>query len=89
MGRFETKWLSRSENLAALADLPGQRIDKVPQRRPPKMIVQAEQRVSGPRRSQLAVSTTRCGRDARFVVAQDARRSDRGPATARNPGTVG
>jgi hypothetical protein len=23
MGRFETKWLSRSENLAALADLPG------------------------------------------------------------------
>src|SRR5882762_572723 len=24
MGRFETKWLSRPENLAALADLPGQ-----------------------------------------------------------------
>ncbi len=23
MGRFETKWLSRPENLAALADLPG------------------------------------------------------------------
>jgi hypothetical protein len=29
MGRFETKWLSRSENLAALADLPGQWIDPV------------------------------------------------------------
>jgi hypothetical protein len=29
MGRFETKWLSRPENLVALADLPGQRIDKV------------------------------------------------------------
>jgi hypothetical protein len=27
MGRFETKWLSRPENLAALADLPGQCID--------------------------------------------------------------
>src|SRR6202030_3047992 len=39
MGRFETKWLSRPENLAALADLPGQWIDKVHQRRPPKMIV--------------------------------------------------
>src|SRR5215831_15508560 len=39
MGRFETKWLSRPENLAALADLPGQWIDKVHLRRPPKTIV--------------------------------------------------
>jgi len=39
MGRFETKWLSRFENLSALADLPGQWIDKVHQRRPPKVIV--------------------------------------------------
>jgi hypothetical protein len=39
MGRFETKWLSRPENLAALADLPGEWTDKVHQRRPPKMIV--------------------------------------------------
>jgi len=39
MGRFETHWLSRPENLAALADLPGQWIDKVHQRRPPKTIV--------------------------------------------------
>jgi hypothetical protein len=39
MGRFETKWLSRPENLAALADLPGQWIDKVHQWRPPKTIV--------------------------------------------------
>jgi hypothetical protein len=39
MGRFETKWLCRPENLAALADLPGQWIDKVQQRRPPRMIV--------------------------------------------------
>src|SRR5712671_2543027 len=39
MGRFETKWLSRTENLAALSDLPGQWIDKVHQRRPPKAIV--------------------------------------------------
>ncbi len=39
MGRFETKWLSRPESLAALADLPGQWIDKVHRRRPPKAIV--------------------------------------------------
>ena len=39
MGRFETKWLSQPENLAALAELSGQWIDKVHQRRPPKTIV--------------------------------------------------
>jgi hypothetical protein len=39
MGRFETKWLSRPENLAALADLPGQWIDKVHGRRLPKTVV--------------------------------------------------
>jgi len=39
MGRFETKWLCRPENLAALAELPGQWIDKVHQRLPPKMMV--------------------------------------------------
>jgi hypothetical protein len=31
--------VSRPENLTALPDLPGQWIDKVQQRRPPKMIV--------------------------------------------------
>src|ERR1700732_2398424 len=39
MGRFETEWLAQPQNFAALADLPGQWIDKVHQRRPPKMIV--------------------------------------------------
>jgi hypothetical protein len=39
MGRFETKWLARSENLTALADLPGRWIDKVHSRRPPRIIV--------------------------------------------------
>jgi hypothetical protein len=39
MGRFETEWLSRPENLAALADLPGRWIDKVHTRRPPRIIV--------------------------------------------------
>ena len=39
MGRFETKWLCRLENLAALADLPGQWIDKVHERRAPKKLV--------------------------------------------------
>lgn len=39
MGRFETKWLSRPENLAVLADLPGQWIDKVHRRRTAKIVV--------------------------------------------------
>jgi len=39
MGRFKTEWLARPENLAALADLPGQWINTVHQRRPPKRIV--------------------------------------------------
>src|SRR5689334_19645307 len=39
MGRFETKWLSRPENLAALADLRGRWIATVPQRRPPRLVV--------------------------------------------------
>ena len=39
MGRFETKWLSRPDNLTALADLPGQWIDKVRRRRGPKTVI--------------------------------------------------
>jgi hypothetical protein len=39
MGRFETKWLSRPENLTALADLPGQWIDKVRRRRRQKTVI--------------------------------------------------
>src|SRR5713101_97458 len=39
MGRFETEWLTRPENLAALTDLPGRWIDKVHTRRPLKVIV--------------------------------------------------
>jgi len=39
MGRFETQWLTASENLSALADLSGQWIDLVHGRRPPRGIV--------------------------------------------------
>src|SRR6476661_438109 len=38
MGRFETKWLSRPENLTALADLPGQWVDTVRRRQMPKVV---------------------------------------------------
>ncbi len=38
MGRFETEVLASEENLTALADLSGQWIDKVHDRRPPKVI---------------------------------------------------
>jgi Transposase DDE domain group 1 len=39
MGRFETEWLTRPENLATLADLPGQWIDTVHRRRRPRIVV--------------------------------------------------
>jgi Transposase DDE domain group 1 len=39
MGRFETEWLTRPENLAALAALTGQWIDTVHRRRPPRIVV--------------------------------------------------
>ena len=38
MGRFETAMLTRPENLAALADMPGRWIDAAHDRRPPKSI---------------------------------------------------
>ena len=39
MGRFETEWLAGPENLADLADLPGQWIDAVHKRRQPRVVV--------------------------------------------------
>jgi hypothetical protein len=39
MGRFETEHLASDENSAALADLSGIWIDRVHERRPPKMII--------------------------------------------------
>jgi Transposase DDE domain group 1 len=39
MGRFETRWLTAERNLAALANLSGQWIDRVHGRRPPRGIV--------------------------------------------------
>ncbi len=39
MGRFETELLATDENLAALTELSGAWIDKVHDRRPPKMII--------------------------------------------------
>src|SRR6202045_3215442 len=38
MGRFETDWLTRPENFAAFADLPGQWIDTVHRRRSPRSL---------------------------------------------------
>jgi hypothetical protein len=39
MGRFETEWPTRPENLAALADLPGRWTDSVHAGRPPRIVV--------------------------------------------------
>jgi hypothetical protein len=51
--------------------------------------MQANQRVSPPRRSQLTGSIVCYARDARFIVSQAARRGDCGLTTAGNPGNVG
>ncbi len=39
MGRFEMEWLATDDNLAALTALYGAWIDRVHDRRPPKMII--------------------------------------------------
>tara|TARA_B100000315_G_scaffold32143_1_gene27159 strand:- start:121 stop:1266 length:1146 start_codon:yes stop_codon:yes gene_type:complete len=39
MGRFETEFLATDDNVAALADMSGHWIDRVHDRRPPKMII--------------------------------------------------
>ncbi len=39
MGRFETEWQTTDPNLAALSNLSGVWIDRVHDRRPPKMII--------------------------------------------------
>ena len=39
MGRFETEWLATDDNLAALTELSGVWIDRVHERKPPKMII--------------------------------------------------
>ena len=39
IGRFETEWLTRPANLAALADLLGQWIEAVHKRRQPRVVV--------------------------------------------------
>jgi Transposase DDE domain group 1 len=39
MGRFETEWLARDANLAALTDLAGTWIDRVHERKPPRTII--------------------------------------------------
>jgi len=44
IGRFETKWQSRPENLAALADLPG----RVHHRRPTRIVVLVMNSSEGP-----------------------------------------
>ncbi len=59
MGRFETEFLATDENLAALADLSGQWIDRVHARHPPKAIVlDMDSSVSRPMAIRKAPPTT-------------------------------
>src|SRR3712207_379505 len=69
MGRFETEWLTRPANLAALADLPGRWIDTVHARRPgswcwtwipARARPMASRRAAPPTATSAAPATTRC-----------------------------
>jgi Transposase DDE domain group 1 len=48
MGRFETEWLTRTEDLSALTELSGQWIDRVHGRRSPRIIVLEMDSSEGP-----------------------------------------
>jgi hypothetical protein len=70
MGRFETEWLARVANLAALTDLSGAWIDRVHERKPPRTIIldmdssesptHSEQEGSSGTATSAAPVTTRC-----------------------------
>jgi hypothetical protein len=95
MGRFETKWLSRPANFAALADLSGQWIDKVHERRPPRIIVldmdssesptMASRRAAPTTAISAAPVTTRCSSSTSSAMSSGAPCD---PATCTAP-TVG
>jgi hypothetical protein len=78
MGRFETEWLTRPGNLAALTALPGDWIDTVHHRRPPKMIVldmdssesptYGEQRGARTTVTSAAPATTRCSYSTSLAI---------------------
>jgi Transposase DDE domain group 1 len=84
MGRFETKWLSRPENLVALTDLPGRWIDKVYPRRPPRIIVldtdssegltYDERKAARTTATSAALVITRCSCSISLAMWSDARR---------------
>jgi hypothetical protein len=81
MGRFETKWLSRLENLAALAALPGQWIDKVHQRRPPSIVVldmdSSESPTSASRRAAPTTATSAAPAITRYSCSTSSAMSER------------
>src|SRR5271165_418553 len=95
MGRFETDWLARPENLAAPANLPGRWIDAVHKRRSPRIIVldmvSSESPTYGDRKgapttaTSAACAITRCSCSTSSAMWNDARCD---PAASAAP-TVG
>ena len=82
MGRFETEWLATDDNLAALTALSGFWIDRVHDRRPPKMIaLDMDSSVSLTHGEQEGTALSCPGRaPARWYPAQASRPSrSRGP----------
>ena len=82
MGRFETEWLATDDNLAALTALSGFWIDRVHDRRPPKMIaLDMDSSVSPTHGEQEGTALSCPGRaPARWYPAQASRPSrSRGP----------
>jgi len=86
MGRFDTKWLSRPENLAALANLPAEWIDKVDQRQPPRIIVLDMDSSESPTYGEQEGSLLgmRCG-----VGRGNPRSGHRSPRSPCAPGSLG
>jgi len=87
MSRFETEWLTRPENLAALADLTRQWIDPVHRRRPPRIVVldmdSSESPTHGEQEGSAYNGHFSCTCYPPAVRIQPARRSGAVRATAR------
>jgi Transposase DDE domain group 1 len=87
MGRFETKWLSRAENLAALADLPGQWIDKVhsaTRRRPSCSIrIRTRARPTASRKAALTMGTSAAPATTRCLCSTNSAMSSAAPAAGQ------
>ena len=86
MGRFETQWLATDINLSALADLSGQWIDLVHNRRPPRGIVLDMDLSVSPTHAAYASCSDAAKTAVRFFAGVSFDRPGRRPIRARTSG---